>query len=237
MGTAETDCMKALGDRIKRYEAVNRYVATVRTPLMIRVDGRAFHTFTRGMDRPFDQRLTNAIVGAAKATAIEMQGFKVGYVQSDEATFCITDYDKLDSQGWFGYELPKIISISAALMTAHFNRLLPTEKTPVFDSRAFSIPAHDVTNAFLWRVKDWEKNSLQMYARTFFSQEQLHGKNRQAMHDMLHGVGKNWATDLTEQQKNGTFIIATNDGLIERHDILPTFDSINDIIGSAFLYP
>ena len=226
-----------LGDRIKRYEAVTHHTATGRTPLMVRVDGRAFHSFTRGMDRPFDQKLTDAMAGAAKCVADEMQGFKAAYIQSDEATFCLTDYDRVESQGWFDYDLSKVISISAALMTAHFIRLLGTDKTPVFDSRAFSIPANDVVNAFLWRAKDWERNSLQMYSRAHYSHKELHGKGKQAMHDLLYDAGKNWATDLTPQQKNGTFLVATEEGIIERHDILPTYDNVNGAIGGLFEYP
>ncbi len=226
-----------LGDRIKRYEAVSHYTATGRTPLMVRVDGRAFHTFTRGMDRPFDQKLTDAMVNAARDVAAEMQGFKAAYIQSDEATFCITDYDRIESQGWFDYDLMKVVSISAALMTTHFTRHLGTEKTPVFDSRAFSVPANDVVNAFVWRAKDWERNSLQMYARAHFSHKQLHGKNRQAMHDMLHDIGKNWTTNLTLQQKNGTFLIQDEDGIAERHDILPSYESINAAVGTLLEVP
>lgn len=226
-----------LGDRIKRYEAVSHYTATGRTPLMIRVDGRAFHTFTRGMDRPFDQKLTDAMVNAATDVAAEMQGFKAAYIQSDEVTFCVTDYDRIESQGWFDYDLMKVVSISAALMTARFILHMGTGKTPVFDGRAFSVPANDLVNAFLWRAKDWERNSLQMYARANFSHKQLHGKNKQAMHDMLHGIGKNWATDLTPQQKNGTFLIRHEDGIAERHDILPTYDAVNAGIGALFELP
>ena len=226
-----------LADRIKRYEAVTHHTATGRMPLMVRVDGRAFHTFTRGMGRPFDQKLTNAMVGAAKCVADEMQGFKAAYIQSDEATFCITDYDRTESQGWFDYDLSKVISISATLMTAHFIRLLGTEKTPVFDSRAFSIPATDVVNAFLWRAKDWERNSLQMYCRAHFSHKELHGKKRMEMHNLLHEAGKNWTTDLTNQQKNGTFLVSTDCGIKQRHDILPTYESVNVAIGGLFEYP
>jgi tRNA(His) guanylyltransferase len=129
-----------LGDRIKRYEAVSHYTATGRTPLMIRVDGRAFHTFTRSMDRPFDQNLIDAMVNAARDVAAEMQGFKAAYIQSDEVTFCVTDYDRIESQGWFDYDLMKVVSISAALMAVRFIRHLGTAKTPVFDGRAFSVP-------------------------------------------------------------------------------------------------
>ncbi len=230
--------MSALGDRIKRYEAVTHYTATGRTPLMIRVDGRAFHTFTRGMDRPFDLHFIAAMAGAATALAAQMQGFKAAYVQSDEATFCLTDYDRVETQGWFGYDILKVVSISAAVMTAEFSRWFPTTyPRPVFDSRAFSVPANDVVNAFLWRARDWERNSLQMFARAHFSQKELHGKKRQEIHDLLHGIGRNWTTDLDPQLKNGTFLIAQDEDLQVRHDVLPTYASINAAIGAKFELP
>lgn len=226
-----------LGDRIKRYEAVSHQTATGRTPLMIRVDGRAFHTLTRGMNRPFDIDFIDAMVSSATDVAMQMQGFKLAYIQSDEATFCITDYDRIESQGWFDYDLHKITSITAAIMSVRFTHHLHTDSFPVFDCRAFSVPANDVVNAFLWRAKDWERNSLQMYARAHFSHKQLHGQNRQAMHDMLHAAGKNWATDLSPQLRNGTYLVA-GAGLIDRRcDVLPSFDALNAAFGPLFDMP
>jgi tRNA(His) 5'-end guanylyltransferase len=215
-----------LGDRIKRYEAATRYLATQRMPLIVRVDGRAFHTFTKGMEKPFDKKLMGAMVEAARAVAHDMQGFKAAYVQSDEVTFCLTDYDELETQGWFDYNLSKVISISAAMMSVNLIKELGCDELPVFDSRAFNVPIDDVINVFLWRAKDWERNSLQMYSRAFYSHKELIGKKRPDMHEMLYQKGKNWATDLTMQEKNGTFILATEDGLEIRNDIEPRYESI-----------
>lgn len=226
-----------LADRIKRYESVSHYGLTARTPVMIRVDGRAFHSFTKGMARPFDNCLMDAMTHAAFSVANDMQGFKAAYIQSDEATFCITDYDKLDTQGWFDYDLQKIVSISAALMTTHFSRYIVSKKTSVFDSRAFNIPSSDVVNAFVWRARDWGRNSLQMYCRSHFSHKQLHGKCRADMHEMLHGIGRNWATDLKPREKNGTFLRITEDGIISNSTIEPTYADINNSIGDLFAYP
>lgn len=226
----------SLGDRIKGYEYVTRHYLTKRTPLLIRVDGRAFHTFTKGLERPFDSSLMDAMVLAACDTANGMQGFKAGYVQSDEATFLLTDYDSVETQGWFDYNLSKIISISAATMSVSFNKRFETNKQPVFDSRAFSVPYNDVVNAFLWRAQDWERNSLQMYARSVFSHKELHGKNRADIHEMLYQKGLNWTTDLTPQQRNGTFLLTDVSGVYIQCDVLPTFNSINEIIG-GFVKP
>jgi tRNA(His) 5'-end guanylyltransferase len=200
----------SLGDRIKRYESVSNHHLTPRSPLLIRVDGRAFHTYTKGFRRPFDSVLMGAMVGAAIDTSRDMQGFKLAYTQSDEATFLLTDYDDLDTQGWFGSELNKVVSLSASLFTAHFNRRMPglvdQGRLATFDARAFNVPRDDAPNVFIWRQQDWHRNSLQMLAGAHFSHKELQGKKQRDMHDMLHGVGVNWA-HLQPREKDGTFIL------------------------------
>lgn len=196
----------SLGDRIKRYEAAYAHRLVPRSCVMVRVDGKAFRTFTKGCAKPFDWKIIDAMVYAATLTASEMQGFKLAYVQSDEATFLLTDFDSLQTQGWFDYELNKIVSISASLFTAHFNRFYGGDTLALFDSRAFVVPEADWPNAFVWRQRDWERNSLQMLARAHFSHKQVQGKKAPELHEMLHGVGVNWA-DLDPQIKNGTFVL------------------------------
>jgi len=230
---------KGLADRIKKYESISHYSLFPRMPVMLRLDGKCFHTVTKDLNKPFSRPFIDAMVFSACEVAKEMQGFKVGYVQSDEATFCLTDYDRLETQGWFDYDLSKMVSISAALMSVAFNTYFPADKRdlrplPVFDSRAFSVPPDDVVNAFLWRAKDWERNSLQMYARSFFSHKELMNKNNSEIHEMLHGIGKNWVLDLTDQERNGTFLISGVEGIETWTDVLPTYWAINQIIGKLF---
>lgn len=227
----------ALGDRMKsHYEAPSRHLLTRRMPVIVRVDGRAFHTLTASMERPFDQKLILTMVEAAKHVAHGMQGFKAAFVQSDEASFLLTDYDGLDTQPWFGYVKSKVETISASLMTAHFNlfSLAGTERSlftyahpPIFDARAFNIPREEVVNYFLWRAKDWERNSVQMYCRSFFSAKQMHGQGKADQHEMLHSIGKNWTTDLTQQVRNGTWLINRGLGAREYSSILPKYEDIN----------
>lgn len=204
-------------------------------PVMIRVDGRAFHTFTRSMIKPFDFQFMEHMTNAALRVAGDMQGFKCAYAQSDEVTFCLTDFDTINTQGWFDYDLAKMVSISAALMTARFAELYEVRPYPVFDSRAFTVPVNDVVNAFLWRAKDWERNSLQMYARSFFSHKELHGKKRADIHEMLHSIGHNWTTDLTDCARNGSFLLAGDSGITVRHDVQPTFKAIDAAIMHLFV--
>lgn len=222
----------SLGDRIKRYETTSRYYLTPRSCVILRADGRAFYTFTRGLQRPFDQRVVDAMLYAAYMAAADMGGFQIGYVQSDEASFLIHDYRRHETQPWFGNELQKLVSVTAALMTAYFNRgFLPPEDwadrpepntliryqraslrgLATFDCRAFVVPRDDVANYFLWRARDWQRNSVEMYARSHFSHNELHKKRQPDMHEMLHGLGKNWATDLSDQLRNGTFFGRSTD--------------------------
>lgn len=227
-----------LGNRMKRYENVNRNFLTNRTPVIVRIDGKAFHSFTKGCNKPFDDNIIKAMIEAAKGLANEMQGFKIGYVQSDEASFLLTDYDDINTSAWFDNNINKIVSVSASIFTAHFNdRYEPSnkkssckgKKLAYFDARAFNVPESDVSNYFMWRAKDWERNSLQMFAMSFFSHKQLHLKNRQKIHEMLHLEGKNWYY-LADIYKNGTWIC--KDGQV-RHDIIPTYDFVNKFVEEA----
>lgn len=227
----------SLGDRIKlNYEDRAKTQLLRRTPVIIRVDGKAFHTFTRGLQRPYDEDLIECMAHAAKATARQLQGFKMGFIQSDEASFLLTDYDDLTTDAWFDYKVQKMCSIAASTMTAYFNHLwggywdLRKEETgpprlAMFDARCFNIPEAEISNYFLWRSLDWNRNSLQMMAQANFSQKELHGQNRQALHDLLYTVDLNWATDTTEQQRNGTWLSKTGDFV---YSIQPDYNSINE---------
>ena len=219
----------SLGDRMKQnYERPAQHYLTRRTPVVIRIDGRAFHTFTRNFPKPFSMKFMDSMITAATIVAGEMQGFKLGYIQSDEASFLLTDYDDLQTQPWFGYKQSKIESVSASIMTAAFARcmrLAGVTDLATFDARAFNVPEDEVVNYFLWRAQDWARNSLNMYAQSFASHPLLQGKNAADMHEMLHTVGRNWTTDLTGEERNGTFL-ANGEWLIE---ILPTFTAINEL--------
>lgn len=197
--------MNTLGDRIKRYEASYNCKLTPRSVVMVRVDGKAFHSYTKHMNRPFDKNLINGMVTAARKTAREMQGFKLAYIQSDECTFMITDFDGLETQGWFNYEVNKIVSLTASFFTAYFNQYMGVEEIAAFDARAFVVPQDDWPNVFIWRQRDWERNSLQMLARNNYSHKELVNKNTSQLHEMLYNKGINWAS-LLPIYKNGTFI-------------------------------
>ena len=221
--------MDSLGDRCKQYERNSERYFTRKVPIMIRVDGRAFHTFTKNCQKPFDDRLIHWMFESAVCTGMEMSGFAAVYVQSDEATFLLRDDATITTEHWFGGRQNKLESVTAALMTGYFNYIYTPDNVEVFDARAFQVPLDDVPNVFLWRMKDWHRNSLNMYASSFFTHKELHGKSNVDRHNMLHSVGKNWATDLSEQIKNGSWYIKGK----RRFDILPHYEDIRNALELA----
>jgi len=223
--------MLSIGERMKEnYEHRQRYMLVRRTPVIIRVDGRTFHSWTRGLERPFDRRFIDAMCRATAIVLREMQGFRAAYVQSDEASFLLRDDATLTTEPWFGYVKAKVESISAALMSVHFNACWQGRGAAVFDARAFNIPEAEVANYFLWRAQDWQRNSLSMYARARFSHKQLHGKNTADVHEMLHGLRKNWTTDLTSQERNGTWY---GRHCLPRYDVRPDYAQIEALLAET----
>jgi tRNA(His) guanylyltransferase len=205
----------SIGDRMKdNYEDRYRIKLTRRVPVILRLDGRAFHTLTRRCERPFDPVFQNAMKHTAMHLCQEIMGAKCAYVQSDEISILITDFDKLTTEAWFDYNVQKIVSVAAGLAAVKFSGLFVdpygSEYDACFDARAFNMPKEEVANYFVWRQKDWIRNSVSMLAQANFSHKQLQGKNQAAIHDMLHGIGINWA-DLEPKWKNGVFLIQSED--------------------------
>lgn len=203
------------------YEGRSKTFLTRRTPVIIRLDGKAFHTYTRGLDKPFDEGLILDMEASTKFLCENIQGVKIGYCQSDEISLLLTDYDNLDTQAWFDYNVQKMTSISSSLVTAKFNqlRMLRDEdkglfpKLAFFDSRVFNIPKEEVSNYFLARQKDAIKNSISMLAQSLYSQTELHKKNQSDMQEMTFQKGHNW-NDLSYKKKRGCTIVKGEKGWI-----------------------
>jgi len=118
----------SLGDRMKNYyESIPKTKLMRRTPVIIRIDGKAFHTFTRGFNKPYDVVLSNAMVKTMEELCRNIQGCVFGYTQSDEITLALIDYNTLDTQAWFDYEVQKLCSVSASMATAYFNKFFSDE--------------------------------------------------------------------------------------------------------------
>jgi tRNA(His) guanylyltransferase len=196
-----------MGDRFKEfYENRVRFMLPRRTWTIIRIDGKAFHTYTRGLKRPFDDQLMNDMDETAKFLCKEVQGTKLAYVQSDEISLVLTDFDDLGTDAWYDGNVQKMASVSASLATGKFNELRPG-KMAFFDSRVFTIPYQgEVENYLLWRQNDASRNSVSSVAQSLYSQKQLSGKTCDQMQELIFQKGINW-NDYASRYKRGRLIV------------------------------
>lgn len=203
-----------LGIRMKNYEQRNQYYLQKRTPVIIRVDGKAFHTFTRNLKKPFDSIFVNAMIQTMEHMAIDMQNCIFAYQQSDEITFVLKDYSQLNTEAWFDYRTDKLCSVSASMATYYFNiyfrekaeRIIATSPNSeysdilrrtiispaMFDARCFNVPREEVINLIYWRQLDAVRNSIQAAGQAKFSHKQLMGKSCKMIKEMLEENGTPW---------------------------------------------
>lgn len=201
-----------MGDRMKGdYEGRAQTHLPRRTHTIIRIDGKAFHTYTRGLDKPYDKRLMDDMALTAQFLCHEIQGARVAFVQSDEISILLTDFANRQTEAWFDGNVQKIVSISASLATAKFNAVRPDHpisRLAFFDSRVFTIPEEiEVVNYFLWRQRDATRNSISMLAQAHFSAKRLHGLSTGQMQELLWSEkGINW-NDEDPRFKRGTIVV------------------------------
>ena len=224
-----------IGNRMKHnYENVSKTRLLRRTPVAIRLDGRAFHTFTRHLRKPFDDIFMRTMQSTMQYLCSQIQGCVFGYTQSDEITLILIDYQTLETDAWFDYEVQKLCSISASLATYAFHKYFniytdnyfsvyadedPTyEETlceachacAAFDARCFNIPREEVANLIYWRQLDARQNSIQMCGQAVFSQKELEGKSCEDIKTML---SYNWE-ELSAAHKWGSACWKTSNGWI-----------------------
>jgi tRNA(His) 5'-end guanylyltransferase len=219
------------------YEDRTRIYLPRRTYTLIRIDGKAFHSYTKGLVKPFDEGLIEDMNATTRYLCTEIQGAVLGYVQSDEISILIADFKDFSTQMWFDGNVQKIASISASLATAKFNQLrlvrkqnevygntmrymtideIDKHKLATFDARAFQIPEkEEVINYFIWRQRDAIKNSIQSVAQAHFSQKELNKVNTDEMKGMLAGKGILWEDFTYRKQRGGIVMkvtVITSDG-------------------------
>lgn len=228
----------SLGDRMKNYyENRAKTYLVRRMPVIVRLDGKAFHTFTRGFDKPFDKVLMKAMQETTLKLCQNIQGCVLGYTQSDEITLVLVDYNDINTDAWFDYSVQKMCSVAASMCTLYFNHKFidayaewftnaysnvevsedahklnkvyekAIEKGAMFDARVFNIPVEEVTNCVLWRQQDATRNSISSLAQSKFSSRELHGKNSSQMQDMLMENFSINWNNLTIPEKRGTAVI------------------------------
>ena len=228
---------ETLGDRMKgAYENKYRLYLPERIPVIIRLDGKAFHTFCRGLKKPFDDLFISVMQDTMLDLCKNISGCKLGYVQSDEISLLLVQ-TKEESQPWFDNNIQKIVSVSASMATLYFNKNFEkrvfelmenyakdksdyTEEelkyidkldskvyTAMFDSRVFVLPKEEVNNYFIWRQIDCTRNSILSLAQSLYSDREIHGIKCDALQDkMFTEKNVNW-NDLSTVKKRGTCAI------------------------------
>jgi tRNA(His) 5'-end guanylyltransferase len=197
-----------LGNRMKVYERTYERKVPRRSYTLLRLDGRAFHTYLKDTEKPFDRGFVRQMDVVAEALCREIQGARFAYTQSDEISLLLTDFDTLSSELWFGGRIDKITSISAAYASVVLDRLrMDPNLQPQFDCRVWSMTDPvEVANYFVWRQRDAVRNSIQMLGQHYFTQAQLHRKTTDQIQEMLfdnHGI--NW-NDLDPGLKRGRVV-------------------------------
>lgn len=206
----------ALGDRMKDYEmreTGRRFLPML--PVYARIDGRGFSKFTRGMNRPFDYRMSAAMIETVR-TLVERTHARIGFTQSDEISL-VWQADGYEQGIFFDGKVQKMVSVLAGLATAAFTRAVLdsqdeefrayAERLPHFDCRVYQLPTRtEAANAFVWRVKDATRNAVSMVAQHHFSHKQLQNKSTTDMLAMLAAKDVHVETDFPEFFRHGTFV-------------------------------
>lgn len=237
----------SLGDRMKRYESVTKQFVMPRTATIIRLDGCAFHTFTKNLKHidpnmnghPFSPLMHQTMVDTTGWLFNRVQNCVLAYTQSDEISLLLKDWNSHTTQQWFGGSIQKMVSVSAAHASNAFNSYfnirrqyqpLNVSELATFDSRVYNLPLEEVTNYFIWRQQDASRNSVQMLGHHMFSQREMQGKKNSEVQEMLfqnHAI--NW-NDIETWKKRGTCIKATNSFSIDVDENIPIFTENREYI-------
>lgn len=251
----------SLGDRMKCYEAVPKVFLTRRTPVIMRLDGKTFHSFTKGFDKPFDFVMVNCMQRTMLELCKEIQGCVLGYTQSDEITLVLQDYLKLDTDAWFGYNVQKMVSVATSYATLAFDRSIRAnlewlkkdntdgkwsnkiklierklDKGAYFDCRVFNVPKEEVNNCLVWRQQDAERNSVNSLAQQYFSHKELQGVKVKALQDKLFTEkGINW-NDLPTSEKRGSCAIKDEEGKWFIDKEIPIFTQDTEYVNNRIIF-
>ena len=224
-----------IGERMKTYERPTDLYLIPNLPTIIRVDGKAFHSFTKKITEENDptskvgpsERLHTIMLTTALGLCNIAQNAVFAYTQSDEISILLVDYDNPRKEQWFGGRAQKIASVAAAGATAIFNREwtkhFPTgnsiDDLALFDGRVFQMPVHEVVNYFIWRQQDATRNSINFIARKYFTHKEMMYKNTNDLQDMLFKrYGINW-NNYDTWKKRGACIVPNpnnNDSRVAR---------------------
>ncbi len=232
----------SIGDRMKGYEHTSRSFLQRRTPTIIRVDGKAFHTWTKRLrdvdgsltTGPYSDLMHKTMVATATTMMQLMQNATLAYIQSDEISILLNDWKTLKTDQWYSANIQKIASVSASIAATAFNFFYDGDAPQniydlaQFDARVFNLPKEEVANYFIWRQQDATRNSINMLGQFHFSHKALHGKNVSQVQDMLVLEKQTHWNQQPTWAKRGSCVIA-NFGSFDssqafvRDEVIPIF--------------
>ena len=192
-----------LGDKFKAAEKrLRSYIPDRGGYLILRIDGKAFHTFTRGMQRPFDRQLCDVMDSTVFALCHDSDiPVKFAYTQSDEISLVLSN----TGEPWFGGQIQKIVSVTASLTAAYFAKESNYEKIAAFDARVMQVFEHkDVLDYLIWRKADANRNAISMQAQSMFSHKELQGKHKGELLGMIGGADPD-ALPISDRFYNGAY--------------------------------
>lgn len=234
---------ESLDVRMKKYEYVNRTKLIPHIPTIIRLDGKSFHSVTKGMDKPFDDTLHNSMCYAMEESMRNViQNAVFSFTQSDEISILLKDYPNFNTEQWFAGNIQKICSVSASSITYYFNEYIRNiihnfEKLALFDARVFQLPLEEVENYFIWRQQDATKNSIQMLAQSKFSHKSLQNLNSdQLQTKLITESDTNW-NDLDVWKKRGSTCYRMKSGIIAIDNTPPIFTKDREYINKHLITP
>ena len=178
-----------IDDRMKAYEEATRFKLGIRQPVIIRLDGVAFHTLTKEAQclKPYDADFAKAMTDTANYL-IQNTPARMAYTQSDEISLLFIDYNKFDSQQWYGGVIQKMASVAASMASTQFNDeccYYAGGGVGHFDARVFPVPERDIENYFIWRQKDCMRNAISGAAQAKFPHKELQNKSTKDMLEMI----------------------------------------------------
>lgn len=180
------------GDFFKSKEEETGSVLKPKGYFVIRLDGKAFHTFTGKLKKPFDSSLSEAMITTTKALCSHVQNIKIAYTQSDEISLILSDLDEEKTQLWFEGKVQKMVSVAASVATATFNRSFrhPEGVLAFFDARVFRLETLEEVYEYLnWRRKDAYKNAVTLISLKHFSHKQIDKCHTDKKIEMIESKG------------------------------------------------
>jgi len=216
--------MITLGARMKQYELMTEVVIPKGFPVAIRIDGSSFSKWTKGLDKPFDGVLREAMSRTAVDICAKVPEVVWAYLQSDEVTFVVRSDLNYNSDPWHGFRAKKLDSLVASMFTAHFAQHAqdlelytrgnhrPVDRGPAFfDARAYPLPPDEIINLMLWRQRDCQRNAVQAFGQHYIGKKAIHGWSASRV---LTELGKIDKADLSYTDCYGT-LIAIERGIVK----------------------